>query len=101
MIFKAPEYKDQSVEAEVKVFLQLICPYEKKPLINSIDSSSHKYESKKIEFIYVPKLDNQNKKRKITSIEDDYCNEIMIQHEIFENDFDIFGFRNNFMGGSN
>ena len=42
MIFKAPEYKDQSVEAEVKVFLQLICPYEKKPLINSIDSSSHK-----------------------------------------------------------
>ncbi len=100
MIFKAPEYKDQSVEAEVKVFLQLICPFEKKPLINSIDSSSHKYESKKIEFIYVPKLDNQNKKRRV---EED-C-KIMIQQEFFENNCnnenDLFWFGNDFMGGSN
>ncbi len=100
MIFKAPEYKDQSVEAEVKVFLQLICPFEKKPLINSIDSSSHKYESKKIEFIYVPKLDNQNKKRRV---EED-C-KIMIRQEFCGNDCynenDLFWFGHDFMGGSN
>jgi len=92
MIFKAPEYKDQSVEAEVKVFLQLICPFEKKPLINSIDSSSHKYESKKIEFIYVPKLDNQNKKRRV---EED-CKIIDCNNEN-----DLFWFGHDFMGGSN
>ena len=89
MVFKAPEYRNKSIETGIKVFLQLICPFEKKPLIISSDSSSHKYESEIKEFIYEPAVENHDiKKRKFKSIKEN-CNEFMNLEENVSNIDDI------------
>lgn len=58
MIFKAPAYKNESIESEVKAYLKLVVPFEKDSNKNSSDEgesmSQDRYESEAIEFVYTP-----------------------------------------------